>query len=659
MRYSSFFPLVLFVAGIVLTGGCATSTSETPLAERGRGPSETVVSQFKQPESVAHDAVADVYLVTNVAGSPFEPDGNGFISRVRSDGSVVEEQWIGGLDAPKGLALAGDTLYVADLTTLRRFDRRTGRALESMKVPGAGFLNDVAIGSDGTVFVSDSGIKPAPGGFAPSGTAAIYRVRPGERAEKIAAGVTLGLPNGLAALPTGDLLVATLDASGRLLRVRPDGSISEEARLPAGMLDGLVVLSGGELLVSSWTGSALYAVTAGEAARKVISGLESPADFAVDAGRGRLVLPLFLSSSVRFVNLPADLAGDDSAATVQERPSSQIGSLRTALSVERLHIPAGLDFLNGIARRSDGALLVGTMRSGRIAQIESEKPSTWFVAESGEEVFAGAALRYDASRGLLWGTSTDVFPAKDSDGTPVRQRARLFARDGHTGRLVRSIEVPEGAFANDLALSPDGAVYITDSFGPSILRFRPNADVPFERYVESPLLDASGEGLGPAGIARAPDGTLVIGLYGPGHLVRVRPPQGERGAPAVDRIALPRRLENPDGIALLRPRAGAASQLLADEATVESTVLLVLEGAADSGDGRLLRITLNGPLSGPRPLSGRIDTLAIGMTGPVNLTTASDGVSPDTVWVTESGVQFRFEGGFNIGSSAVYRFLLP
>lgn len=318
--------------------------------------------------------------------------------------------------------------------------------------------------------------------------------------------------------------------------------------------------------------------------------------------------------------------------------------LRTSLPQERLPLPAGMDFVNGIARASGGALFVGTMRSGRIVRLAPDGSATTF-ANGADGVFAGAALRYDAARGLLWGTSTDIFPERGPEGELVRRRARVFARDVQSGRLVHVVEVPEGSFANDLALAPDGSVYVTDSFGPRVLRFDPETSR-VERYAESPMLDPEGS-LGPSGLALGPDGALVVGLYGPGRLVRIRRPAAAGEGPRADRITLPRLLENPDGIAWLPARTDSAA------------VLLVLEGAAESGDGRLLRITLDGPLSAGHSLAGRIDTLASGMTGPVNLTTRADGVAPDTVWVTESGVQFRLEGGFEVGRSAVHQFILP
>ncbi len=73
------------------------------------------VPGFSKPESVLHDSTQDIYFVSNVNGSPTAKDNNGFISRVRPDGAIENLKFIEGgragvtLNAPKGLALSGDT----------------------------------------------------------------------------------------------------------------------------------------------------------------------------------------------------------------------------------------------------------------------------------------------------------------------------------------------------------------------------------------------------------------------------------------------------------------------------------------------------------------------------------------------------------------------
>ena len=111
----------------------------------------------------------DVYLVSNINGSPLGADGNGFITRVAPDGTVTNLKWIDGesevvtLNAPKGMAIIGDTLYVADITHVRFFHRDTGEPLGEIEIPGATFVNDLAAGRGGWLFVSDTDVSARTG----------------------------------------------------------------------------------------------------------------------------------------------------------------------------------------------------------------------------------------------------------------------------------------------------------------------------------------------------------------------------------------------------------------------------------------------------------------------------------------------------------------
>ncbi|PYP81996.1 MAG: hypothetical protein DMD25_00425, partial [Gemmatimonadetes bacterium] len=106
-------------------------------------------------------------FVSNINGSPTAKDNNGFISRVRPDGAVENLKFIEGghggvtLNAPKGLAIRGDTLWVADIDVVRAFDAKTGAPRDSVSMAslGAVFLNDIAIAQTGALYITDTGIR--------------------------------------------------------------------------------------------------------------------------------------------------------------------------------------------------------------------------------------------------------------------------------------------------------------------------------------------------------------------------------------------------------------------------------------------------------------------------------------------------------------------
>ncbi|HEV8340256.1 MAG TPA: SMP-30/gluconolactonase/LRE family protein [bacterium] len=267
----------------------------------GQGAAITVQGGFATPESVLYDASGDIYLVTNINGNATGADGNGFISRVRPDGRISALKWIDGtkpgvaLNAPKGMAIRGDTLFVADITTVRMFDRRTGQFRGSVTVPGATFLNDAAAAPDGTIYVTDSGLKPD---FSPSGTDAVYRIDRSGALGTVARGAQLKNPNGVAVLPDGRLVIAAFSADGGIYRLTTTGQKEDLTRLPGGQLDGVEVLSGGVLLVSSWAASAVFRVAPDGAATRVIQNVKAPADIGYDRKRNRVLIPLFQDNRV-------------------------------------------------------------------------------------------------------------------------------------------------------------------------------------------------------------------------------------------------------------------------------------------------------------------------------------------------------------------------
>ena len=113
-------------------------------------------AQLKIPESVLYDAGRKVLYVSNIDGEPWVNDGKGSIGKVGLDGRIIAVEWVTGLSAPKGLAMLGSRLYVADLTNLVVIDIEKGAIAARIAVPGSEGLNDVTLGSDDTVYVSDT-----------------------------------------------------------------------------------------------------------------------------------------------------------------------------------------------------------------------------------------------------------------------------------------------------------------------------------------------------------------------------------------------------------------------------------------------------------------------------------------------------------------------
>ncbi|HSK17581.1 MAG TPA: SMP-30/gluconolactonase/LRE family protein [Longimicrobiales bacterium] len=265
-------------------GDAAATASLTSIADVG----------FQTPESVLYDEQADVYIVSNINGEPLGADGNGFISRVRPTGAVESLKWIDGeadgitLNAPKGMALSGDTLFVADIDSVRAFHRTTGEPLGARGIAGASFLNDLTTGPDGALYVTDTGMDAS---FSPTGTDAIHRFD-ATGSQSFAGAPDLAAPNGIVADDGGIIVVGF--GGPVVQRIAAGGGTPDSvATLPAGQLDGVVRTSDGTLFVSSWEGQAVYRVSPDGAVSTVVENVEAPADIGWDTRRQRLLIPLF------------------------------------------------------------------------------------------------------------------------------------------------------------------------------------------------------------------------------------------------------------------------------------------------------------------------------------------------------------------------------
>ena len=156
--------LLIVASGIALSNGISTYSSNNQVkAQQQTGQIKInklweTPGNFKNPESVAYAPKQNVLFVSNVDGKPDQKDQKGFISKVSpSNGSIIELNWITGLNAPKGIAIYNNSkLYVSDITDLVEIDIASGKIIRRFNAPGSAFLNDVASDNQGNIYVSDT-----------------------------------------------------------------------------------------------------------------------------------------------------------------------------------------------------------------------------------------------------------------------------------------------------------------------------------------------------------------------------------------------------------------------------------------------------------------------------------------------------------------------
>jgi DNA-binding beta-propeller fold protein YncE len=244
---------------------------------------------FRQPESAVFDPGEGYIYISNVDGAAGDKDGKGFISRLTTDGKVEQLEWLTGLHAPKGMAIVGDRLYVADIDALVEIDIPSAAVARRYEAAGAKFLNDVTADAQGAVYVSDMM------------TDTIHRLQQG-RFEVWLQGPALQGPNGL--LADGDrLLLGTwgvmvdgfkTDVPGHVKVISlKDRSIADlGSDKPIGNMDGIELLPGGMVLATDWMNGALLTVAPDGKVTRLLDLNQGSADHDYLAAEQLAVVPM-------------------------------------------------------------------------------------------------------------------------------------------------------------------------------------------------------------------------------------------------------------------------------------------------------------------------------------------------------------------------------
>lgn len=312
MRRHRITSAILFVTGLAGTQVAATCSrqSATFVSEKPR-PYETdsvattahragVVQGLYGPESVRYVPGQDVYFVSVMNGPGSDKDNNGYIVQIDAANLGQSRIFVMGgsngvhLDAPKGLAVHGDTLWTTDIDVLRAFNRYSGQPLGEidLKSRGAILLNDIAVGPDGTIYVTDTGIIMSQVGVIYKGGDKVFAIGPNRAISVVAHGNVLGRPNGVTWDSTGKRwVVVSFDTfHSELYALHPSDSTRIVLATGKGRFDGVEALSGGRFLVSCWQDSSVHLISQGHD-RQIVRNLPAPADIGIDTRRWRLAVP--------------------------------------------------------------------------------------------------------------------------------------------------------------------------------------------------------------------------------------------------------------------------------------------------------------------------------------------------------------------------------
>lgn len=232
------------------------------------------------PESVLYKADTKELYVSLIDGSANVKDGKGGIAILNLDGSMKNAHWVSGLNAPKGLAIYKNTLYVADLTAVVSIDLPTGKVKHKLEIEKAVFLNDLTVDNKGTLYVSDTR------------TNKIYQIKD-NRYELFSENVTSA--NGLKWMDKSLFVLAGTE----LWKIDKKKQVTVIARGFEKVGDGLEPIGNGEFIATCWAGI-IYHVKKDGSIEKLqdVQGKMNTADLGYNPTDKIIYIPTFNQNSV-------------------------------------------------------------------------------------------------------------------------------------------------------------------------------------------------------------------------------------------------------------------------------------------------------------------------------------------------------------------------
>ncbi len=278
--------LFLFAAGevsLLVKGGVITPEAANP--HKPLEPA-AVLEGFVVPECAVVDPATGFVYVSNIASPPgeyWDDNGEGFISRLRPDGTLDALRWVESrpefvINSPKGMCILDGRLYAADNTRVLVIGLAESKPEQKIAVPGAQRLNDMATDGRG-VYVSDT----AAGRILQLDLIGQGRHETVAKLEGVN-GITFH-EGRMFAVSWGLHEVYEIDRAGKH-EPAPFGLAAHFTNL-----DGIEVLDDGAMIVSDFIGNKVCLISPDGKTVTTLAELETPADIGLDRKNRRLFVP--------------------------------------------------------------------------------------------------------------------------------------------------------------------------------------------------------------------------------------------------------------------------------------------------------------------------------------------------------------------------------
>lgn len=328
------------------------------------------------PESVLPDPTGKGLFVSLIDGGGWDADGKGGVGRLATDGKHYNGTWVTGLNAPKGMGLVRNRLFVADITEVVVINVTNGKIEKKIPIEGAQGLNDITTDKKGAVYVSDSK------------TGKIYKIE--NNVPRLYMQDLNGV-NGLKAsgdslyiLARKEVIIAGATGKTRTITTLPNGG------------DGVEEAGHGDLIVSEWVGFIYYVHADGRKDLLLDTHLakKNTADIYYDKAAKILYVPGFNAKTVAAYRLKSSTTGTTgspagNAAAVRnpnvlQMDAATLAQLKEETAAKR---PDAIQYVTQIRQQADQLLDMQpvsvmfkqrTPPSGNKHDYMSQAPYFWY-----------------------------------------------------------------------------------------------------------------------------------------------------------------------------------------------------------------------------------------------------------------------------------------
>ena len=266
---------------------------------------QAIINNLSAPQSIIVDPGRG-YLVANANGDPGNRDNHGFISRIDQKGKIAQLHFIQGgqgkvvLNAPTGMVIVDDVLYVADIDTIRSFSRKTGDPISSLSMIRYHCTSLIGLTANeaGQLFVSDTNSN------------AIYKLDPANdfAVSLFVQDESLSGPRGLAIHPRTGRLTGVSQEGGKIFELNEVGTIKEllansffSRRFQH--LEGIAFDRYGSMYVSDMTAGKVWRVLANLKKQVIAEFLVSPAGISIDREKHLILVPYLYANGAEINGL--------------------------------------------------------------------------------------------------------------------------------------------------------------------------------------------------------------------------------------------------------------------------------------------------------------------------------------------------------------------